>query len=74
MRFKWLQVEVIFSLFLEFKLGLHVEVGDLWPHFRIRVTGFWKPGSPLYSSTFTAVEQPKDTSTAVVDSFLSFAY
>lgn len=32
-----LQVEVIFSLFLEFELSLHVEVDDLWPCFRIQV-------------------------------------
>lgn len=35
-----LQVEVNFSLFLEFELSLHVEVDDLWSCFRIQVTIF----------------------------------
>lgn len=30
-----LQVDMIFSLFLEFELGLQVKVSDLWPLFRI---------------------------------------
>lgn len=35
-----LQLEVIFSLFLEFELDLHVEIGNLWPCFKIQITVF----------------------------------
>lgn len=72
-----LQLEVIFSLFLEFELDLHVEIGDLWPCFRIQVTVFSSLIALYINSIFAAIQQPKDTLAAAVDSFFSlyaFAY
>ena len=38
-----LQVDMVFSFFLEFELGLHLRISDLEPLFRIQVPIFWNP-------------------------------
>ena len=48
-----LQVDLIFSLFLEFELGLHLRISDLWPLLRIQVPIFWNPLHKLYLQQYS---------------------